>query len=146
MNTTKVGIGVLVLKKNEILLGKRRGSHGEGEWAFPGGSLEYGESFFECARRELDEEVGSHFKVRYLEPISVINLTEYMPKHYIDIGMYCEWVSGDPEVMEPDKCEEWRWFNVSNLPTPRFATIDRIINASIGIGPAFMDSIGEVVG
>jgi 8-oxo-dGTP diphosphatase len=54
----KVGIGVAVVKKNFILLGKRKGSHGSGDWAFPGGHLEFGETPHECAYRELLEETG----------------------------------------------------------------------------------------
>ena len=42
---TRVGIGVIILKDGKVLLGKRKGSHGAGEYAFPGGHLEYMESF-----------------------------------------------------------------------------------------------------
>lgn len=41
----KVGIGVMILKDEKVLLGKRKGSHGEGEYSFPGGHLEYMESW-----------------------------------------------------------------------------------------------------
>ena len=41
----KVGIGVMVFKDGKVLMGKRKSSHGEGEWAWPGGHLEYMESF-----------------------------------------------------------------------------------------------------
>ena len=41
----KVGVGVMVFKDGKILLAKRKGSHGAGEYAFPGGHLEFGESF-----------------------------------------------------------------------------------------------------
>jgi 8-oxo-dGTP diphosphatase len=44
-NLPKVGIGVVVVKEGKILLGKRKGSHGNGEYAGPGGHLEYLESF-----------------------------------------------------------------------------------------------------
>ena len=54
----KVGIGVMIFKDDKILLGKRKGSHGEDEYAFPGGHLEYMESFAGCARREVSEECG----------------------------------------------------------------------------------------
>jgi ADP-ribose pyrophosphatase YjhB (NUDIX family) len=37
----RVGIGVMVMKGNNVLLGKRKGSHGEGQYAWPGGHMEY---------------------------------------------------------------------------------------------------------
>lgn len=131
MNITKVGIGVVVFRNGyqEVLVGKRKGSHGEGEWALPGGHLEYMESFFSTAVRELAEEVGPNFIVRNLRVVSLINLIEYAPKHYIDIGMACEWISGDPVVMEPHKVDTWEWVSVNDIPTPRFATVERIVEA-----------------
>ena len=50
------GAGViLVNEKNEILLQKRADN---GFWDYPAGSMELGESFEECARREVLEETG----------------------------------------------------------------------------------------
>ena len=37
----RVGIGVMIFKDGKVLLGKRKASHGEGEWASPGGHLDY---------------------------------------------------------------------------------------------------------
>lgn len=48
----KVGIGVMIFKDGKVLLGKRKGSHGDGEYSFPGGHLNYMESFEDCAQRE----------------------------------------------------------------------------------------------
>ncbi len=58
----KVGVGVMILKEGKVLLGKRKGSHGAGEYSFPGGHLEYMESFEDCARREIEEECGIKVK------------------------------------------------------------------------------------
>ena len=41
-----------------VLVGRRRGSHGAGTWALPGGWLEVGEEFAVCGARELIEETG----------------------------------------------------------------------------------------
>lgn len=131
---TKVGVGVAILRHfsdgTKVLLGKRKSSHGEGQWAFPGGHLEHLESFKETALREIKEETGN-LKVRGLEVVSIINLTEYTPKHYLDVGMVAFWLSGEPEVMEPDKCSEWQWFSVYDLPNPVFSTVKRVIDAAM---------------
>jgi 8-oxo-dGTP diphosphatase len=116
----KSGVGVMVLKDGKYLLGKRKSSHGEGEYACPGGHLEYLESFEECARREVMEECGIEIKnIRFLY---VANLTKYTPKHYVHITVLADWKSGTPKVLEPDKCESWDWYELDNLPTPLFET------------------------
>jgi 8-oxo-dGTP diphosphatase len=131
-NITKVGIGVALIDGPYVLLGERKGSHGAGEWALPGGHLEYGESFKTTAERELAEEIGEDVKFDSLRVISVINLTEYMPKHYIDIGMVANYVSGTPLVMEPAKCGGWHWVRLEEVFNGKykvFATVERILSA-----------------
>lgn len=114
----KVGIGVMIQNENqEVLLGLRKGSHGEGEWAFPGGHLEFGETIFETARREVKEETG--LEVSEFSLISVADEMRYIKtdnKHYLNLGVKAAYNGGTPKVMEPEKCEKWRWFNLDNLP------------------------------
>ncbi len=115
---TKVGIGVMILKDGKVLIGQRKSSHGAGEYSFPGGHLEYMESFEDCARRETREECGLEIKnVRFQ---FLANMKEYAPKHYAHIGIIADWESGDPVVLEPDKEESWGWYDIDNLPTPLF--------------------------
>jgi 8-oxo-dGTP diphosphatase len=45
MVTPLVGIGVTVVRDGTVLLGRRLGSHGAGEYSTPGGHLDYLESF-----------------------------------------------------------------------------------------------------
>src|SRR4051794_22692167 len=119
----RVGIGLIIIKGNKILLGKRKGSHGHGEYASTGGHLEHNETMGECVYRELLEEAGPDLKIKNLKFLCLINLRKYLPKHYIDIGFVAEWESGEPKVMEPEKKESWDWYDMNDLPSPLFSTI-----------------------
>lgn len=114
----RVGIGVMMQNETgEVLLGLRQGSHGAGEWSFPGGHLEWGETVFETAVREVKEETG--LSVGKMELISVADEMRYIKtdnKHYLNIGVRAEYIGGEPQVREPEKCKEWRWFSLNNLP------------------------------
>ncbi len=46
-----VGLGVIVLRDECVLLGKRKNSHGDGSWSFPGGHIELNETITQCAKR-----------------------------------------------------------------------------------------------
>src|SRR6266404_980268 len=93
-----VGIGVMILKDGKVLMTKRKGSHGEGEYAFPGGHLEFGESFEECAVRETSEESGIEIKdVRFQY---IANIMKYGGKQYIQIGLKADWKAGKPQLLE----------------------------------------------
>jgi ADP-ribose pyrophosphatase YjhB (NUDIX family) len=54
----QVGIGIVLLRGEEVLLIRRGKPPAKGAWALPGGSQELGETAEETARRELLEETG----------------------------------------------------------------------------------------
>lgn len=117
----------MILKDGKVLLGKRKGAHGEGEFAWPGGHFEYMESFEECIRRETMEETGITIKnIRFL---MLANLKQYAPRHYVHINLIADWESGEPQVMEPEKCEGWEWYDIDDLPSPLFGTVQTSIEA-----------------
>ena len=133
----KVGVGVMVMKEGKVLLGKRKSSHGAGEYAWPGGHMEYMESFEICVKREVKEETGIEIKnVRFLR---LLNLKDYAPKHYVDVGLIADWKSGKPKVMEPDKAESWGWYEIDKLPKPLFSTLPAYFEALI-TGKNFFDN------
>lgn len=111
----KVGVGVIVFKNGKILLGKRKGELAPGKYAATGGHLEYLESPRECARRETREEAGIEIEnVRFLSVINII----LDGIHYVHIGFAADWKSGEPQLLEPDKCEGWEWYTLDALPSP----------------------------
>jgi len=114
----EVGVGVMVFKDGNILLGKRIKSHGLNTYSMPGGHLEYMESFEECARREVMEETGIHIKnVRF----NIVANEVHPNKHLTHIGLIADWEGGEVENLEPHKCAGWDWYGLQNLPEPLFS-------------------------
>ena len=128
----KVGIGALVLNGNKILLLKRKGSHGEGTWCYPGGHLEFNESIFDAAIREVREEAGIDVKnPRFLcitNDIFEKNKHYKEGKHYVTIFVVVDYVSGEARIMEKEKCADIGWFDLNNLPKPLFLSTENMIN------------------
>jgi 8-oxo-dGTP diphosphatase len=123
-----VGVAVIVCRDGRVLLGRRRGSHGSGTWQFPGGHLEWGEQVFDCARREVLEETGLEIARPRQGPFTNDHFAAE-EKHYVTLFVVADCPAGEPRVMEPDKCEEWRWFEWEALPQPRFLPIDHLLES-----------------
>ncbi len=122
----KVGVGVCIMKENKVLLGKRKGAHGSGSWSFPGGHLEFNESWEECAARETLEETG--IKIKNIRFGTVTNdIFKKENKHYITIFMLAELDCGEVKIMEPEKCEKWEWFDWGSLPQPLFVPLQNLL-------------------
>ena len=115
---TTVGVGAVIFKNGKILLGCRRGAHGAGEYALPGGHVEYMESFEDCLRREIREEVG--IEIDNPQFIHVCNSDHYKPRHGVYLGFQMDWLAGEVENVEPDKCDGWDWYGPDELPEPLF--------------------------
>lgn len=107
-----------MLKNRKVLLGKRKSSHGAGEWQFTGGHLEYMESITDCARREVKEETG--IEIDNIKFLFLANVKKYKPKHYAHIGLIADYKSGEPQALEPKKAESWDWYELDDLPSPMF--------------------------
>lgn len=110
-----VGVGVLIFQAGtqRCLVGRRKGAHGGGEWALPGGHLEHGESFEQCASREEETglELGADVHFAY-----AVNSVFPSGAHYVTVFCRAE-VAADaaPRNMEPHKCEGWEWVEYSRL-------------------------------
>ncbi len=84
-NRPKVGLGVCIRKDGKVLLGKRKNTHGEGDWCFPGGHLEFNETWEDCAIRETKEETG--IKIKNIRLATATNdIFKKEGKHYITMN------------------------------------------------------------
>jgi ADP-ribose pyrophosphatase YjhB (NUDIX family) len=116
------GVGVLVRRGHDVLLGRRLSSHGAGTWSFPGGKPEPGESPLECGLRKLREETGLRAHRGRVVGESLDGFPEsrlVFRTNFVEVAE----ASGEAEVLEPDKAAEWRWWPWSQLPSPLFAPV-----------------------
>ena len=125
-NRPLVGVAVMVIKDGKALLGKRKGAHGSGSWAFPGGHLERNESIEDCAVREVFEETGMIIgNIRYVAFTN--DIFEEEKKHYVTLFVAAECQDGVPQVKEPEKCEKWEWFDWGKFPENLFLSLKNLI-------------------
>lgn len=109
-------------------MGQRLNAHGDGTWCPPGGHLEHGESFEQCAKRETKEEAGINIKnVRFVTATN--DVFEHENKHYVTIYVLADWVSGEPQVLEPDKLIKWQWVDWRKLPSPLFLPVEHLVES-----------------
>ena len=123
----KIGVGVLVWRDRQLLLGKRLMKDQRSCWQFPGGHMEKGESVIECASREVREETG--LKVKALRHLGFTDKTFVIERQqYITLLVSALYESGEAKTLEPDKCELWQWFDYTQLPAPLFKPIEIFIS------------------
>ena len=119
MKRPAVGVALVIRKGNKILLHKRKSKHANGTWACPGGHLEMYESFKDAAVRETLEEAGPDLVFTEPRLWTVCNtLFPEEDRHYVVVFLLCDYVSGEAQIMEPEKAEKWEWFDWHTLPKP----------------------------
>ncbi|CAN4121931.1 unnamed protein product [Withania somnifera] len=125
----KVGVAVFLLKGSKVLLGKRLSAVGHSTFALPGGHLEFGESFEECAAREVKEETGLEIdKTEYLTVTNNV-ISEKVHTVCIFIRAVLADPNQKPETLEPEKCAGWDWYEWNNLPKPLFGPLEDMVQS-----------------
>ena len=105
-----VGIGIMILRNNKILMLKRKGSHGSGEWNLPGGHLEFGETISNCVIREVFEETG--LKIQVFQPVTTwFGHFNNLPLLSIDYLCTCN----SNRVSLSHEHSDFRWLSMDQL-------------------------------
>jgi 8-oxo-dGTP diphosphatase len=77
------------------------------------------ETWEDNVRRETREETGLILNnIRFVTATN--NIIPEENGHSVTLYHVADWVEGEPQTLEPDKCEGWHWFQWNNLPQPLF--------------------------
>jgi len=107
----------VIIKNHIIVLVKRSKPPFEGQYALPGGFVEYGETVESALIREIVEETGLNVKIKSL--IGVYSDPNRDPRgHIISIAFRAQIIGG--EVSSGSDASEVRFFDIRNLPRLAF--------------------------
>ena len=124
----RTGVGIVVLNKNEIFVGKRKDNPGD-KWQMPQGGVDEGEDYVTAMKRELLEETG----IKNIEIIKEIEkIYQYeLPENLVGIiwkgkyrGQKQKWfitrfLGDEKEINLNTKHAEfvdWKWIAPKLLP------------------------------
>ena len=107
-------VDAIILVDGKLLLIQRGEDSFKGQYALPGGFVEYGESVEEAVEREVKEETGLDAEVREL--VGVYSAPDRDPRgHTVSVVFYLTYIGGQPKAgddaalvkfFEPDKLPE----------------------------------------
>ncbi len=109
----------LIFRADQLLITQRRADdHLGGLWEFPGGKREPGESFEQCLKRELREELG--IEIGAVELFEAV--THAYPEKTVFLKFFrCRLASGEPRALG---CAALRWVSREALMAHTFPAAD----------------------
>lgn len=114
-------VGAAIIDEDGRILSARRGPDMKlaGQWEFPGGKIEEGESARACLSREIREELGIEVEVG--EAVAT-GYAAAGPGRTVRLEVYrCRWVRGKIELVEHDQIV---WLEPSQLDSLEWAEAD----------------------
>jgi mutator protein MutT len=114
----QVAAGLIFFRGRLLIAQRRPGEHLGGLWEFPGGKVELGESFQDCLRRELAEELGVE-----AQPLDLLQtIVHSYPEKTVELQFYrCRLVRGEAR---PLGCHALAWVTAQELSRYEFPAAD----------------------
>ncbi|MEW6407691.1 MAG: NUDIX hydrolase [Patescibacteria group bacterium] len=113
---SKPTASALIVKNNQVLLGRRAGPPFKNKWDVPGGFLEEGEAPDRGLLREIKEELGLKIKIKKL--VGIYMDTYGNSERTLNIYYEAKILKGIPRPASDVK--EVRWFSKNKLPKLAF--------------------------
>ena len=120
MSTILVAAAIIVERGRVLLTQRKRGSHLEGMWEFPGGKVEDGEDPKDALARELREEIGVDVDVG---EIVEVTFHKYETKSVLLLFYRAARKAGSPEPRALDVAA-FEWADQTALDPAKFPPAD----------------------
>ena len=116
-NSPRVTVDGIILRDKQILLIQRKSQPFKGNWALPGGFVDYGERTEDAVIREIFEETG--LKTRVLSLVGVYSDPQRDPRgHTITVVYDLEIMGGT--LQHGDDASDAQFFPLNTLPSLSF--------------------------
>ena len=125
----RIGCGAMIFKNNNVLLMKRGAAARDeiGKWEFPGGAVDIEETPENALLREVYEELGPALEISIVCLLSVDEFTTPDTNNRWRSYTYLiNLISGEPQIMEPEKCSQVKWIELSEIDTNKLTYISSL--------------------
>ncbi|MFP5518987.1 MAG: (deoxy)nucleoside triphosphate pyrophosphohydrolase [Bdellovibrionia bacterium] len=113
-------VAAAIIEDGKVLIARRaHHTKGAGQWEFPGGKVERGESQSQALIREIKEELG--FDIRVREKVGD-HVHDYGEK-VIHLHLYLAQITGGEQVLQDH--DQTKWVLFSEIPITELAPADR---------------------
>ncbi len=120
----------LILKREGNILMLRRFNTGfaDGNYSLPAGHIDGGESIFNAMAREAKEELGIGLDARNMRVVHVMHRKCESPDYErFSVFIEASKFNGEIKNMEPDKCDDVKWFSMDDLPMNAVDYVRRVL-------------------
>lgn len=110
-----IAVYLLLVRGDSVLMLRRYNTgFADGFYSMVAGHVEAGEDLKAAVIREAKEEAGIDLSPTDLEVVGVIH--SMSDREYVNFFLKASEWSGEVTNMEPDKCDDLRWFDMADLP------------------------------
>lgn len=108
--TPRIGVSAFLEHEGKLLLIERGQPPNQGQLAFPGGKLRWGETLTQAVERELKEE--TRITARAMELLDAVNVfghdeEQKLTRHFVVLCFRCKWISGQPIASDDAHAIYW---------------------------------------
>lgn len=111
-----VAVHLMLIENGKILLLRRYNTgYEDGNYSVVAGHIDGNESVIKAMQREALEEAGIKIKEEDLEIVHIMH-RKSEDRESIDYFLTCKSYTGKISIMEKDKCDELKFYDLDKLP------------------------------